>query len=167
MSEDTDKVVDGCRAAENVRQELARKRPSESVSISKERMPKLPSEFKETKMGTPLCIAHPGATAQFRAHPALHAYETATEWKIHRDRYDPGENPFGHLFVDAPELTIAALIGVLSGVVTCRVLNGFGRDTREEKRTPRWLAILASLIVALVVAALVYMVCARLRVAHS
>src|SRR5271170_6228466 len=94
------------------------KAPGESVSIPKSEMPDLPSQFSETVSGTPLWIAHPGSSAQYRASPALHAYELEDRWKIHRDQYDPGENPLGHVLFDAPELWIAAIAAALAGVAT-------------------------------------------------
>ena len=82
--------------------ELAAKPPGASIWIPKSRMPKLPPEFHETALGTPLWIAHPGAVSQYRAASALHAYELDAGWKVHRDSIDPEQNPVGHVFLRRP-----------------------------------------------------------------
>ena len=90
--------------------------PGQSISVPKVEMPTLPAKFTETVLGTPLWIAHPGSIGQYRAPPALHAYELDDHWKVHRDRYEPEEDPLGHLLFDAPEIAIAGAAAVFAGI---------------------------------------------------
>ncbi len=74
---------------------------SKDVAISKEVLPELPPEFKETLLGD-----RRGARKQYRSSTA-HAREYEDKFTIHIDREDPRRNPLGHLLKDSPE-TIAA-----------------------------------------------------------
>ncbi|MCP1662669.1 MAG: hypothetical protein D5R99_05305 [Methanocalculus sp. MSAO_Arc1] len=61
-----------------------------------------------------LNIPSPGTIASYR-HGQYHLHETATEFRVHLDRYDPREHPILHLADDAPLVlmvidTFAALI---------------------------------------------------------
>jgi hypothetical protein len=145
---------------------LLSKAPGESVRVSKSDLPELPSEFSSTPFGTPPWLAHPGAFAQYRAPAALHAYETESTWDFHRDQYDPFDDPIGHLLFDAPELAIAAILSLIAGAVTYFVLDQWERRKPSSERR-WWLAGLVSIIVALAVAALTYVVGAKLRAAIS
>jgi uncharacterized membrane protein HdeD (DUF308 family) len=47
----------------------------------------------------------PGMVASYRKGQ-YHVHETATEWKVHLDRYDPKQHPVMHLVDDAPFITM-------------------------------------------------------------
>jgi hypothetical protein len=137
--------------------------PGDSFRIPKSVMPQLPPEFRSTGLGTPLWIAHPGSISQMRAPSALHAYEDADGWEVHRDRFDPKENPIGHFFFDAPELPIASLMAGIAGVLTYWILDD------EEKRKPEaerrsWVPIVAAIAVSVIVGVVAYFLLALLRV---
>ncbi|MGA8536721.1 MAG: hypothetical protein WB789_04930 [Thermoplasmata archaeon] len=140
--------------------------PGESTSILKVEMPALPAEFTETVLGTPLWIAHPGSIGQYRAPPALHAYELDDHWKVHRDRYDPEEDPLGHLLFDAPEIAIAGAAAVFAGLSMFCWLDEREREKDEADRNP-WLPVLAALGVAALVGIIVYVLAALCRVSLS
>jgi len=46
-------------------------------------------------------LPSPGTVASYRKGQ-YHAHETATEWRVHLDRYDPAKHPVLHLVDDAP-----------------------------------------------------------------
>lgn len=46
-------------------------------------------------------VPSPGTLASYRKG-RYHVHETGTEWRVHRDRYDPTVNPLMHLVDDAP-----------------------------------------------------------------
>ncbi len=48
-------------------------------------------------------IPSPGTIASYR-NGQYHVHETATEWRVHLDRYDPKRHPVMHLIDDAPLL---------------------------------------------------------------
>lgn len=141
-------------------------RPGESFTVPKASMPELPPEFEPTVWGTPLWIAHPGSTAQFRAPEALHAYEIGPDWEIHRDRYDPKTEPVGHFFLDAPELPIATAFAALAGIFSYWVLDRWDeRKTAEDgrERSP-WVRGLVAAGIAVIVFIVVYVLAALARV---
>ncbi|MGD0257007.1 MAG: hypothetical protein ABSB90_03895 [Thermoplasmata archaeon] len=140
--------------------------PGQSISVPKVEMPTLPAEFTETVLGTPLWIAHPGSIGQYRAPPALHAYELDDHWKVHRDRYEPEEDPLGHLLFDAPEIAIAGAAAVFAGISMFCWLDEREREKDESDRNP-WLPVLAALGVAAIVGIVVYFLAALLRVSFG
>ncbi|HTP54467.1 MAG TPA: hypothetical protein VML94_05865 [Thermoplasmata archaeon] len=82
---------------------------------------------------------------------------------IHRDRYDPGENPVGHFFVDAPELPFATGAAVAAGALTFHYLD------KKEKEKPDgdqrwWFPALLALGAAAIAFIIVYILAALIRV---
>lgn len=148
----------------SLRAVLEAKQPGESVRIPKSEMPRLPLGFSRTLLGTPLWIAHPGSTAQYRAHSAVHAYEMGHSWDVHRDQYDPNDNPFEHALFDAPELPIAAVLSAIAGVLTYLLVAHREEEKPGEERH-WWMSLLVSLAVAALVGMAAYIVGALLRVA--
>lgn len=147
-----------------IRRALSSREPGESVSISKTEVPDLPPEFSPTLLGTPNWIAHPGAVGQYRASPALHAYEMEDSWDLHRDRYDPKENPFGHMVFDAPEVPIAGLIAAIAGSIAFWIAQKF-EDEKPESERRLWFAGVVAAGVALIVGIIAYILGALVRVA--
>jgi len=145
---------------------LESKPRGESVCVAKSEMPELPPDFRRTMLGTPLWIAHPGAVAQYRAPPALHAYELDTEWKIHQDCHDPKTDPVGHFFIDAPELPLATACAGIAGLLTYSYFEGRESDKPEEERNP-WVPLAIAVGVAFAVGVIVYIVAALTRVVLS
>lgn len=143
---------------------LASRQPGESMQVPKSQMPELPTEFTETKLGTPLWIAHPGAKAQYRAHPAVHAYEMEHLWDLHRDQFDPHDNPLQHALFDAPELLFAALIAGLAAVATYLLMSRREEEKPEENRN-WWWPLVVTLVVAILAGIAAYILGALVRVA--
>jgi hypothetical protein len=138
--------------------------PGKSIRVTKAELPELPGEFEGSWAGTPLWIAHPGSKAQYRAYPAQHAYELEEEWEFHRDRFDPKENPLGHIIFDAPEIVVAGIAAAIAGVVTFLFLQGGERDKDESERHP-WFPALVAVGIAAFVGFIVYVLGALVRVA--
>jgi uncharacterized membrane protein HdeD (DUF308 family) len=73
-------------------------------------------------------IPTPGTIASYRKGQ-YHVHETATEWKVHLDRYDPKKHPVMHLVDDAPFImmvtdTLLALVMETRGTGdTQQILN--------------------------------------------
>lgn len=92
-------------------------------------------------------IPTPGTIASFRKGQ-YHVHETATEWKVHLDKYDPKVHPVMHLVDDAP------FIMMISDTLLALVMETRGTgDTQEilnvQKRA--WQTeILVGLVVLLV-----------------
>ena len=108
----------------------------------------------------------PARSARYRAPPALHAYELDDHWKVHRNRYDPEEDPLGHLLFDAPEIAIAGAAAVFAGLSMFCWLDEREREKDEADRNP-WLPVLAALGVAALVGIIVYVLAALCRVSLS
>jgi hypothetical protein len=148
----------------SLRQRAYAKSPGESVWIPKSELPTLPPQFSRTTLGTPLFLAHPGSTAQYRATPALHAYEKEEGWALHRDRYDPEENPAAHAVFDAPEVVLAGLAAAFAGFVTYYLLDARESEKPEDERR-WWFPAAWALLAALLAGAAVYFLGALVRVA--
>jgi hypothetical protein len=131
--------------------------------VPRSELPRLPPEFASTSMGTPLWIAHPGSTAQYRAPGALHAYELESGHSVHRDRFDPSTEPVRHVLFEAPEVPLAAAAACLAGVGMYLWLDG-SRSDEEEKDEGRWWRVLLSAIFAIAVGFIVYLFAALVRV---
>lgn len=147
---------------ERLRTDLASRTPGESVWISRTELPELPQEWERTLLGTPLWIAKPGSSAQYRSG-ALHAYEFDGGYDFHRDRCDPREDPLGHFFLDAPELPIAGLIAGIVGFLTYLYLEQREEGKDEDERR-WWLPLVVAAGVAVVVGIVSYILGAFVRI---
>lgn len=156
----------GSLGIDDIRRAVGSRAPGESVSYAKRDLPELPSEFSLSLQGTPNWIAYPGAVAQYRASPALHAYELEDGWEVHRDQYDPRRDPVGHFFFDAPELPIATLCAGIAGLLAYFYFDGRENEKSDEERRP-WLPVAIAAGIALVVCIIVYVIAALFRVAFS
>lgn len=151
---------------DEIRRTVGARASGEPVSYAKREMPELPSEFSPTLLGTPNWIARPGAVAQYRAPPALHAYELKDGWEVHRDQYDPRKDPLGHFFFDAPELPIAGVFAALAGIVTYFILDRKENEKPESERNP-WITIGVAIAIAAIVGIVAYVLAALARVAFG
>jgi uncharacterized membrane protein HdeD (DUF308 family) len=94
-------------------------------------------------------IPSPGTIDSYRKGQ-YHVHETATEWRVHLDRYDPKIHPILHLIDDAP------LVMMISGTFTALLMGGrTSRDTDEEsvledQRTAWQVLVLIGFALALV-----------------
>jgi hypothetical protein len=151
---------------ETLREAVYAQPPGVSLEVPKSEMPALPQEFEPTTLGTPLWIAHPGATSQSRAPDALHAYEVGNVWMIHRDQCDPKKDPIGHAFRDAPELPIAAIVAGIASVGTYLSLDQWdARKTEEDGRDrPAWVRVALAAAVFIGVFLVTYILGALVRV---
>ncbi|MDD1719630.1 MAG: hypothetical protein LUQ25_06195 [Methanoregulaceae archaeon] len=89
-------------------------------------------------------VPSPGTVASYR-RGQYHAHETADEWRVHLDRYDPEVHPLMHLADDAPLLL---MIADTFGTLLKSGRDKRGRDTRlllEEQRTTWQRLVLAGL----------------------
>ena len=96
-------------------------------------------------------IPTPGTIASYRKG-AYHAHETATEWKVHLDRYDPEEHPVMHLVDDAPFIqmisdTVLALLLETRGGGDSRQLLKFQRRAWQLEVLIGLVAILAGIAI--------------------
>jgi hypothetical protein len=75
--------------------------------ISKEELGSVPACCKETWLGDPK-----GALRQYRCAHGFHVREYDSWFEVHRDRFDPRQNPIQHVLYDtsAPKV-VAGLIG--------------------------------------------------------
>lgn len=81
-------------------------------------------------------VPTPGTIASYRKG-RYHVHETATEWKVHLDRYDPAVHPLMHLVDDAP------LIFMIVATFVALVDNVWRKDTADtravlEEQTTAW-----------------------------
>jgi len=97
------------------------------IRISKRVLPRLPSEFKITKLG----YGREGAVAQYRGPNAIHVHEYPKYWLFHRDWGDPRtfKGVLAHLLFDAPEIPLSILTGSVSGIAVGRIVY----ETRKNK----------------------------------
>ncbi|MDD1665187.1 MAG: DUF308 domain-containing protein [Methanomicrobiales archaeon] len=70
-------------------------------------------------------IPAPGMVASYRKGQ-YHVHETATEWKVHLDRYDPKEHPVMHLVDDAPFIQM-----ITDTVLALLMITRESGDTRQ------------------------------------
>ena len=92
-------------------------------------------------------IPTPGTIASYRKGQ-YHVHETATEWKVHLDKYDPKKHPVMHLVDDAPFImmitdTLLALIMETRG-------TGETQEILNVQRKAWQMEILIGLVVMLV-----------------
>jgi len=75
--------------------------------VSKKELVSVPPCCEETWLGDPK-----GALRQYRCVHGFHVREYDTWFEVHRDRFDPRQNPIQHLLCDtnAPKV-VAGLIG--------------------------------------------------------
>ncbi|MCW4053554.1 MAG: hypothetical protein NWE84_01355 [Candidatus Bathyarchaeota archaeon] len=99
----------------------------EDIRISKRVLPRLPPEFKITKLG----YARKGALVQYRGPNAIHVHEYPKYWLLHKDRGDPRtfKGVLAHLLFDAPEIPLSVLTGSVSGIAVGRIVY----ETRKNK----------------------------------
>jgi len=97
------------------------------IIIPKRILPRLPSEFKLTKLGYP----RKGALAQYRGPNAIHVHEYHRYWLFHRDHGDPRtfKGVLAHLLFDAPEIPLSILTGSVSGIAIGKIVH----ETRKSK----------------------------------
>ena len=92
-------------------------------------------------------IPTPGTIASYRKGQ-YHVHETATEWKVHLDRYDPKKHPVMHLVDDAPFIMMVTDT-LLALVMEARGTGGTQEILTVQRRA--WqLEILIGFVVILV-----------------
>ncbi len=96
-----------------------------------------------------LNLPTPGTIASYRKGQ-YHVHETATEWRVHLDRYDPKEHPLLHLVDDAP------LVFMISGTLLALIMDtksALRRETSslvEEQKVAWQLLIVAGFCMMLI-----------------
>lgn len=86
-----------------------------------------------------------GTVASYRKG-RYHVHETATEWKVHLDRYDPKARPVMHLVDDAPLIfMIGATISALIDTVLMRNIDDSG-GFLSRRRTAWQMCVLFGLV---------------------
>jgi len=105
----------------------------EDIKISKRILPRLPSDFKITKMG----YARKGAIAQYRGPNAIHVHEYPSHWLFHRDCGDPRtfKGLLAHLLFDAPEIPLSILTGSVSGIVMGKIVYEARKNKSKDAGT--------------------------------
>lgn len=89
----------------------------------------VPKESVEGSPGTgwaksAINLPTPGTIASYRKGQ-YHVHETATEWRVHLDRYDPKVHPLLHLVDDAP------LVFMISGTLLALIMDTKSALRRE------------------------------------
>lgn len=92
-------------------------------------------------------IPTPGTIASYRSGQ-YHLHETATEYRVHLDRYDPKKHPFLHLIDDAP--LVLMIVDTVAALATDSrsALRNTGSILEEQKKAWR-LMILTGLFLIL------------------
>jgi hypothetical protein len=78
------------------------------LTVSKTVADEVPPEFTRSR----LAARREGAVASYRdsrRRDSVHIVEYPDRWELHVDRYNPRREPLGHVLVDAPEQTAAAV----------------------------------------------------------
>lgn len=78
-------------------------------------------------------VPTPGTIASYRSGQ-YHLHETATEYRVHLDRYDPKKHPFLHLIDDAP--LVLMIVDTVAALVTDsrNALGNTGSILEEQKK---------------------------------
>ena len=103
------------------------------IMIPKSVLPKLPSNFKTTKLG----YARKGALAQYRGPNAIHVHEYPSHWLFHRDHGDPRKfkGALAHLLFDAPEIPLSILAGTASGLGVGKIVYEMRKNKSKDAGT--------------------------------
>lgn len=75
--------------------------------------PHMPQCFKLTLLGESV----PGSKRQFRGVYEAHVHEFDDRWVLHRDKVNADVNPLNHLFNDAPEYVLSAVVGLVTSLL--------------------------------------------------
>jgi len=81
----------------------------EEIEVPKELRQFMIQGAEETNLGQ-----KNGATHQYR-YGKLHIREYDDKYLLHTDKFDPRENPLGHLIHDAPEVLVGLACAALGG----------------------------------------------------
>ncbi|MBR1369027.1 hypothetical protein RJ53_05735 [Methanocalculus chunghsingensis] len=114
------------------------------VVIPKDEVERLPdSQWVRSRINIPT----PGTIASYR-NGQYHLHETATEYRVHLDRYDPKKHPFLHLIDDAP--LVLMIVDTVAALATDsrNALRNTGSILEEQKKAWR-LMILTGLFLIL------------------
>jgi hypothetical protein len=85
-------------------------------------------------------------------------------WKVHRDLHDPEENPLGHIIFDAPEVLIAGIGAILSGIASYLLIDCYESEKNGEDRR-WWVPLLGAIAFAALAGIAFYVLAAFARVA--
>lgn len=110
-----------------LRELLAHKQPGVNIIIPKSIMQKPPVGCEETMLGD-----LNGACKQYRCDPNIHMLEYPDIYKVHRDRFDPRNNPLDHLIYDSPETLAALIIGSAAGTIIGKIICNNRKDKSEN-----------------------------------
>ncbi|MCP1714393.1 uncharacterized membrane protein HdeD (DUF308 family) [Methanocalculus alkaliphilus] len=100
------------------------------VVIPKDSVQRLPdTRWTRSRINVPT----PGTIASYRSGQ-YHLHETATEYRVHLDRYDPKKHPFLHLIDDAP--LVLMIVDTVAALVTDsrNALGNTGSILEEQKK---------------------------------
>jgi hypothetical protein len=128
----------------------------EDIMIPKRILPRLPSDFKITKLG----YARKGALAQYRGPNAIHVHEYPRYWLFHRDCGDPRtfKGVLAHLLFDAPEIPLAVVAGSVSGIAVGKMVYEKRKNQSKDATTE---AIIGGTIAALATGAITHILARR------
>jgi hypothetical protein len=103
------------------------------IMIPKSVLPRLPSNFRITKLG----YARKGALAQYRGPNEIHVHEYPGHWLFHRDHGDPRtfKGVLAHLLFDAPELPLSILAGTASGLGVGKIVYEMRKNKSDDAGT--------------------------------
>ena len=126
------------------------------VMIGKRILPRLPSDFKITKLG----YKRKGALAQYRGPNAIHVHEYPGYLLFHRDHSDPRtfKGVLAHLLFDAPEIPLSVGVGSVSGIAIGKIIYEKRKKQSEDAGKE---ALIGGTISALATGAITYFLTRR------
>ena len=121
------------------------------IMVSKEVLPRLPLDFKITKLG----YVRKGSLAQYRGPNAIHVHEYPKYWLFHRDHSDPRtfKGVLAHLLFDAPEIPISLGVGSASGIAIGKLIY---EKRKKQSKNAGTEAAMGGAIAALSTGAITY-----------
>ena len=122
------------------------------IMITKRILPRLPSDFKITKLG----YKRKGALAQYRGPNAVHVHEYSGYWLFHRDHGDPRtfRGVLAHLLFDAPEIPLSITAGSVGGIAIGKLIY---EKRKNQSKDAGKEATVGGAISALATAAITYL----------
>jgi len=108
------------------------------IIIPKRILPRLPLNFKITKLGYP----RKGVLAQYRGPNAIHVHEYPRYWLFHRDYGDPRtfRGVLAHLLFDAPEIPLSVVAGGVSGIAVGKIVYEIRKNKSKDAGTEATIA---------------------------
>jgi hypothetical protein len=116
----------------------------DEIKVPKELRPFMPEKAEETLLGH-----KNGAIKQYR-YGNLHIREYDDKYLVHMDRVDPRKNPLGHLILDAPEVLVGLVSGLLGGAKVASHVYKNSKKTKKDRQISTAAGVISSLAIGYV-----------------